>query len=63
VERTFDRFSAAAEEASLSRVFAGVHFRFDETVGQRLGGQVARFVLARMVTPGRGHDDDDGRDR
>jgi hypothetical protein len=48
VERTFDSFSAAAEEASLSRVFAGVHFRFDETAGQRLGAQVARFVLARL---------------
>lgn len=45
VERTFDSFSAAAAEASISRVFAGVHFRFDETTGERLGRQVARFVL------------------
>jgi hypothetical protein len=59
VERSFDRFSAAADEASLSRVFAGVHFRFDETVGQRMGVQVARFVLAHRLTPRHGDDDDD----
>jgi hypothetical protein len=50
VERTFDSFSAAAEEASLSRIFAGVHFHFDETTGARLGRQVARFVLRQTVT-------------
>src|SRR5262249_59428480 len=33
VERSFTRFSAAAEEASSSRVFAGVHFPFDLTAG------------------------------
>jgi hypothetical protein len=60
VERSFDRFSAAAEEASLSRVFAGVHFRFDETVGERLGHQVARFVLAHLLTPRHGDDDEEG---
>jgi hypothetical protein len=59
VERSFDSFSAAATEASLSRVFAGVHFRFDETTGERLGAQVARFVLSHRLTPRRVDDDDD----
>jgi hypothetical protein len=31
VERSFTSFSAAAEEATLSRIFAGQHFRFDLT--------------------------------
>src|SRR6201989_3442984 len=31
VERSFESFSAAAEEATLSRIFAGVHFRSDLT--------------------------------
>src|SRR6202035_5115590 len=43
VERSFASFSAAAEEASFSRIFAGVHFRFDLTRGQRLGRDVADF--------------------
>ena len=33
VERAFMGFSAAAEEATLSRVFAGQHFRFELTAG------------------------------
>jgi hypothetical protein len=51
VERTFDRFSAAAEEASISRVFAGVHFSFDETTGDRFGRRLARFTLIRLLWP------------
>jgi PAP2 superfamily len=50
VERSFTRFSAAAEEATLSRIFAGVHFRFDLTTGQRLGRNVARFVEHHFLT-------------
>jgi membrane-associated phospholipid phosphatase len=51
VEHSFDTFSAAAEEATLSRVFAGVHFRFDLTAGHRLGHEVADFVLDHFLTP------------
>jgi hypothetical protein len=49
--RSFKNFSAAAEEATLSRIFAGVHFRSDLTTGQRLGGQVADFVIDNFLTP------------
>jgi hypothetical protein len=52
--RTFERFSAAADEASRSRVFAGVHFSFDLDAGARLGRQIARFVDGRVArTSGR----------
>ena len=51
VERSFDDFAAAAEEASLSRVFAGVHFRTDEAAGERLGGAVADFVVDHFLRP------------
>jgi hypothetical protein len=51
VERSFDSFSDAANEATLSRIFAGVHFRFDLTSGQRLGSRVADFVLDNFLTP------------
>ena len=43
--RQFGGFAAAANEASASRVFAGVHTQMDEDAGQQLGGSVARFVL------------------
>ena len=51
VERSFTSFSAAAEEATLSRIFGGQHFRFDLTTGQRLGRDVADFVLDNFLTP------------
>jgi hypothetical protein len=51
VERSFSRISAAAEEATLSRIFGGVHFRFDLTTGQRLGHEVAEFVVDNFLTP------------
>ncbi|TMJ42353.1 MAG: vanadium-dependent haloperoxidase [Alphaproteobacteria bacterium] len=50
VTRSFTSFPAAAEEATLSRIFAGVHFRFDLTTGQRLGDDVADFVVDNFLT-------------
>jgi len=51
VQRSFSRISDAAEEATLSRIFAGVHFRFDLNTGQRLGREVADFVVDNLLTP------------
>jgi PAP2 superfamily. len=51
VERSFTNFSAAGEEATLSRVFAGQHFSFDLTSGQRLGREVAEFVVDNFLGP------------
>jgi membrane-associated phospholipid phosphatase len=48
--RSFTSFPAAAEEATLSRIFAGVHFLFDLTTGQRLGSDVADFVVDYFLT-------------
>jgi membrane-associated phospholipid phosphatase len=51
VERSFTSFKAAAEEAKQSRLFAGVHFPFDLSTGQRLGADVADFVVDNFLTP------------
>ena len=51
VERSFESFSAAAKEATLSRIFAGVHFRFDLTTGRRMGREMADFVADNFLTP------------
>ena len=61
VERSFTSFSAAAEEATLSRIFGGQHFRFDLTTGQRLGRDVADFVLDNFLTPVHRKDESDDR--
>jgi len=45
VTHSFRSFTAAAEEAGLSRIYAGQHVRFDHVAGLKLGHKVARFVL------------------
>ncbi len=61
VERSFTSISTAAEEATLSRIFGGQHFRFDLTTGQRLGRDVADFVLDNFLTPAHGKDEPDDK--
>jgi len=51
VVRSFTSFPAAADEATLSRIFAGVHFLFDLTTGQRLGSDIADFIVDNFLTP------------
>jgi membrane-associated phospholipid phosphatase len=43
--RTFRSFAAAAEEAALSRLYAGIHFRSGVVGGQVQGRCVAEKVL------------------
>ena len=61
VARSFSTFGDAAQEATLSRIFAGQHFRFDLTAGQRLGREVADFVVDRFLSHRLGPDDFDNR--
>jgi PAP2 superfamily len=61
VERSFTSFSSAAEEATLSRIFAGQHFRFDLSTGQRLGREIADFVVDTFLTPVHRKDESDDR--
>ena len=49
VERSFSSFSAASEEAFLSRIYAGQHFRFDQEAGAQLGARVANFVTTNLL--------------
>ena len=61
VERSFTSFSAADEEATLSRIFAGVHFRPDLTTGQRLGREIADLVTDNFLTPVHREDEPDDK--
>ncbi len=56
IDRSFTTFSAAAQEATLSRIFAGQHFSFDLTQGHVLGYRVADFVIDNFLTPSHSND-------
>lgn len=43
--RQFLSFNDAANEAGRSRIFGGIHFEFDNVVGQTMGDQIARQSL------------------
>ena len=51
VTRHFTRFSAAAQEAGLSRIYAGQDFRTDHVAGKGLGRQVAESVVDTILLP------------
>jgi membrane-associated phospholipid phosphatase len=48
--RSFDSFSAAAMECALSRVYLGIHFRYDSLEGNRLGKEIGNYALANRLT-------------
>lgn len=50
VTRSFTTLAAAADEAGLSRIWAGQHTRIDHQAGQQLGNQVAVAVLHAFPT-------------
>lgn len=47
--RSFDSFEAAALECALSRVFLGIHFRYDSEEGFALGRRVGEYVVAHAL--------------
>lgn len=48
--RRFERFSDAAMECALSRVYLGIHFRYDSTAGFELGQRIGENILANALT-------------
>jgi membrane-associated phospholipid phosphatase len=51
VIRHFDSFSAAAKENGMSRIFAGVHWDFDDLAGYMAGEALGNYVFANYLTP------------
>jgi membrane-associated phospholipid phosphatase len=56
VTRAFRRFSAAAEEAGMSRVYGGIHWQFDNTAGLQCGRAVGAEAARRFGLPARAPD-------
>jgi hypothetical protein len=58
VTRSFDRFSQAADENAMSRIYMGVHWVFDADAGQRIGRSVGDITFDDQLEPihhGPGH--------
>lgn len=47
IVRNFNSFSEAMAENGRSRVYLGIHWNFDDTVGQEVGQKIARFLFQR----------------
>lgn len=48
--RTFNSFSQAGMEASLSRVYLGIHFRYDSEEGYELGAKIGQYAIQNFLT-------------
>ncbi len=49
--RVFESFSQAAMQCGLSRVYLGIHFRYDSIEGVRLGERVGQNVVKERLRP------------
>jgi hypothetical protein len=47
----FPGFWEAAQEQSMSRIWAGIHYRFDQEAGQDVGRKVGAYVFANYMQP------------
>jgi hypothetical protein len=50
----YTTFNQIADDVSDARVYGGIHFRFDQVAGARLGRDVGTFVYKNNLTPVRG---------
>lgn len=56
VVRSWPNFDAAADEANLARIWAGIHFRSAVVKGRAAGDAVGRYVVKHAAKPLRGGD-------
>jgi hypothetical protein len=48
-ERTWTAFSEGVNEVIDARVYGGIHFRWSDELGARMGEQVGRFVFLHTL--------------
>lgn len=49
--RSFESFPQAATQCALSRVYLGIHFRYDSVVGDELGRRVGGHAVEKYLVP------------
>jgi hypothetical protein len=52
----YTTFKAITNDVDDARVYGGIHFRFDQEAGGRLGRDIATYVVKNYLQPIRGHD-------
>jgi hypothetical protein len=58
----YTRFSQITADIDDARVYGGIHFRFDQEAGGRLGRDVATSIYKHNLRRAKHHDDDDDDD-
>jgi hypothetical protein len=51
--RSYPSFSTMAQEVAESRIYGGIHYRFDQTAGQSIGRNVGNYVFLNFLRPRR----------
>jgi hypothetical protein len=46
--RSITSFRSAAQEAAMSRLYGGIHFRFDNEEGAKAGKRLGEFIVSRL---------------
>ncbi len=49
--RSFSSFSEAGLEAAMSRVYLGIHFRYDSEEGHKLGTKIGKYANKNFLVP------------
>ena len=50
MQRHFNSFAEAAAEASISRVYGGMHYRFSVDEGAGIGNEVGKYIISKLGT-------------
>ena len=53
----YTTFNQIQDDIADARVYGGIHYRFDQVAGQRIGHQVAEYVFINFMTRRDGRDD------
>jgi hypothetical protein len=56
IDLTYSQLREVVSDVSDARVFGGIHFRFDQDAGERMGREVATAVYKDNLRPIHGHD-------
>jgi hypothetical protein len=51
VVRSWDSFSQAAEENGQSRIYLGIHWKFDKVEGIKQGTEIADYIFGNLLQP------------
>ncbi len=47
----YTTFAQLTDDINDARVYGGIHFRFDQDAGSRMGGQVGAYILRNHLRP------------